>query len=204
MTETVDEAGGWSMLEPFDARAVFFIRHAARIQAWAALEQDVQEHAEQFLVGLAKDLQRLGGLPGLTEPGVVLEGSLERKYPMVQLRRASWSSDEISVALQWRAKNVTFEGPRSPYVGVRVEGRWHDEPRLRKSVMERFLGHRSAVGGGSDRFWPAYRTLPIPDHLVHDDHIDLAGYRNHLLAEFLAEWLAVADLVDATIREVNG
>ncbi len=202
MTVDDDASADWSFSDPLDAREIFFIRHAARIRAWAALEREVEEHAEEFLVGLATDLRRSGGLLGLNEPGVVLQSSLDRNYPMVQLRRDSWASDEISVALQWRAKRVTFEGPRSPYVGVRIEGTWQGIHR-RNTLTERLSKHRAQSGGGTDHYWPAYRTVPIPSRLVHQNYVDLAGYRDHLLSEFVAEWMAVSGVLDAVIREVE-
>ena len=196
-----EQSIAWSDLPELDAREVFFVRHATRIRDWAALERDVAAHAEELLVGLAKDLERIGGVPGLDEPSVTIACNLDQGYPKIKLRRSSWPDAELSVALGWRAGRVSVEGPDAPYVGVLTTSSWREDPSRRTPLVERLANHRSDLGASNSSWWPTFRRLPIPDRLVHDDRIDIDGYRDHLLAEFRREWHAVADILDAAVAE---
>ena len=191
----------WSETPELDAREVFFVRHAARIRDWAALERDVGAHVEELLVGLANDLARHDGLPDFDERGVVLTCNLDQGYPKIKLQRPSWPDGGLSVAIGWRAGKVSCEGSTAPYVGVLTTGRWREDPSRRTPLIERLASHRSELGASTSPWWPTFRRLPIPDRLVHDDRIDLDGYRAHLLTELRREWHAVADILDATVVE---
>ena len=193
-----------SELPELDAREVFFVRHAARIRSWAALERDVRARAEELLLGLAKDLERIGGVPGLDETGLTIACNVDQGYPKIKLRRPSWPDAELSVALGWWAGKVSVEGPDAPYVGVLTTGTWREEASRRTPLIECLASHRSERGASISPWWPTFRRLPIPDRLVHDDRIDLAGYRDHLLAEFRSEWHAVAGILDAAVAEDEG
>ena len=193
-----------SELPELDAREVFFVRHAARIRSWAALERDVRARAEELLLGLAEALERFGGVPDLDEPGLTIACNVDQGYPKIKLRRPSWPDAELSVALGWKTGKVSVEGPDVPYVGVLTTGRWREDPSRRTPLIERLASHRSERGASISPWWPTFRRLPIPDRLVHDDRIDLAGYRDHLLAEFRSEWHAVACILDAAVAEDEG
>ena len=188
-----------SELTELDAREVFFVRHAARIRSWAALERDVRARAEELLQGLAEDLERIGGIPGLDETGLTIACNLDQDFPKIKLRRPSWPDAELSVTLEWRAGKVSVEGPDAPYVGVHTTGSWREDLSRRKVLVEHLANHRTEVGGSTNNWWATMRRLPIPDRLVHDDRIDLDGYRDHLLTELRREWHAVADILAATL-----
>ena len=192
-----------SELPELDAREAFFVRQAARIRSWAALERDVRARAEELLLGLAEDIERIGGLPDLDEPGVLLACDLDQGYPKIKLRRPSWPDAELSVTLEWRAGKVSVEGPSAPYVGVLTTGSWREDLSRRKVLVERLANHRTEVGGSTNTWWATMRRLPIPDRLVHDDRIDLDGYRDHLLTELRSEWQAAADIVGSVIVDAG-
>ena len=196
-----EQSIAWSDLPELDAREVFFVRHATRIRDWAALERDVAAHAEELLVGLAKDLERIGGVPGLDEPSVTIACNLDQGYPKIKLRRSSWPDAELSVALGWRTGKASVEGLAAPYVGVLTTGSWREDPSRRTPLVERLASHRSGLGALVSPSWPTFLRLPIPDRLVHDDRIDLGGYRDHLLTELRREWHVVADILDAVVAE---
>lgn len=196
-----EQSIAWSDLPELDAREVFFVRHATRIRDWAALERDVAAHAEELLVGLAKDLVRIGGLPGLDEPSVTIACNLDQGYPKIKLRRSSWPDAELSVALGWRTGKVSVEGLAAPYVGVLTTGSWKVEPLRRQRVLDRLSSHRSDLGGSTSPWWATFRRLHIPEWLVDEDRLDLISYRDHLLTEFLREWHAVACILDAAVAE---
>lgn len=190
-----------SELPELDAREVFFVRHAARIRSWAALERDVRARCEELLQGLAEDLERIGGVPDLDEPGVLLACDLDQGFPKIKLRRPAWPDAALSVTLEWRAGKVSVEGTDAPYVGVLTTGSWREDLSRRKVLVEHLASHRAEVGGSTNTWWATFRRLPIPDRLVHDDRIDVVGYRDHLLAELRREWHAVADILDAAVAE---
>jgi hypothetical protein len=196
-----EQSIAWSDLPELDAREVFFIRHATRIRDWAALERDVGAHAEHLLVGIAQGLAQAGGLQGLHEQSVTIACNLDQGYPKVELRRPTWPDGELSVALGWQAGKVGFEGPGAPYVGVLTTGSWRSERPRRQGILDRLSIHRSDLGASTSSWWPTFRRLPIPYRLVHDDCIDLDGYRDHLLAEIRREWHAVADILDEVVAE---
>lgn len=191
----------WSGTPELDAREVFFVRHAARIRDWAALERDVGAHVEELLVGLANDLARHHGLPDLDERGVVLTCNLDQGYPKIKLQRPSWPDGELSVAIGWRAGTVSCEGSTAPYVGVLTTGRWRDDASRRRDLLSRLASHQADVGASTSSWWVTFRGIPIPDGMVHHDRVDLAGYRDHLRNELRREWHAVADLLDAAVAE---
>lgn len=202
MTGTGDGFAEWSEPEELSAREVFYIRHAENIRRWAALEKEVREGANRFLTGLAEEVEQRGVIPGLAERDVQIDIQLGGDWLGFGLSRTQWHASEVSVRMEWYAKDVSFDGGSAPYVGVRLNGPSFEDSATRGAFTKGLQAYRTATSSRSTARWSTLRRIPVDQGLVRHDSVDLVGYRTRLLAALVEEWEGVAGIIDTILASL--
>lgn len=180
-----------------DERVRFYLRHAAQIEAWAALRADVAAAVDAWLCELAESVEGIAAEMGADVRALLRTGD-ETSYPKLFLRRESWpmkSGDpSVAIGLEWERAKTTLRGGYLPYVGVRAPKGEPVGAALRES--EAFRELRRARKDKTGDYWPSFSEVRCPDGFPASKD----AYRDMLLAAIRSAWTAYAPLVDAALR----
>jgi hypothetical protein len=146
----------------FDVPTIFYLTHREHIERWYALRRRADEVVNDYLLGLAVDLETVA------EEGAFHIRSFDTgrfRCLLLWPEGATLDSREeppIAAGLRWDRTQIALDDEaRPPRIGVRV-GRGSAEFR------ERFLSSgspdtrqlRQQHGYRSDRRWPVFREMP--------------------------------------------
>jgi hypothetical protein len=188
-----------------DPQLVFYLRHQAQIDEWAALASRVPSLVDQFLTSIGDDLD---GLASELDPRAVPFRSLSGTYPKLFLVDPAWRrapSEQqgegdvlLGIGLEWlRGKSTGFTPPpRCAYAGV-----WYDKDlvdevtlgKLKKAVAD--ARDRTGQKLSSGAWWLAYRYEPAPGEYWSD----LSLYRRQITDSIRWLWQTFAPALRATM-----
>jgi hypothetical protein len=175
-----------------EPRAVFYLRHQAYIEKWAALGTSVAQLAHSFLCSCADDVAGLA--PQLSSDAAV-HMDLEGDWPKVLVFSRGWfgsneseSLPKVGIGLEWNKKNrLNFAtAPDCAYTGVRVDIGLADGKELSRKLKDRFAaaGLIKSHKLVTSPWWPAYRYGTATGAYWED----LAPYRAQLVESVRFFW----------------
>ncbi|WP_437911397.1 hypothetical protein WME73_26950 [Sorangium sp. So ce302] len=175
-----------------EPRAVFYLRHQALIEKWAALGPSVAQLAHSFLCSCADDV---AGLAPQLSPDAAVHMDLEGEWPKVLVFSRRWfgssegeSVPKVGIGLEWNKKSrLNFAtSPDCAYTGVRVNFGLADGRELSRKLKDAFAAaglikpHKLVTSP----WWPAYRHEVAAGEYWEN----LAPYREQLVKSVRFFW----------------
>ncbi|WP_437675741.1 hypothetical protein [Sorangium sp. So ce131] len=175
-----------------DPRAVFYLRHQALIEEWAALGSSAAQLAHSFLCSCAEEI---AGLASELSPDAHVHKHLEEDWPKVLVCSPEWlesSEDElvpkIGIGLEWNWTNrLSFTtSPGCAYTGVWVDTDRDGGKELSKKLRAAFVeaGVTKTHKLATSTWWPAYRYEVATGEYWND----LAPYRAQIVQSVRLFW----------------
>lgn len=181
----------------FDDRVLFYLRHRADIEEWAALAGEASEAVDGYLRRLRPAIENR--LAGGEEERLVrrfLDGNHRfltgyERWPAS--KNGHW---HISVALEWPKRTTLDHRGRCPYVGVMVPQSHDAGKTLGAKFRELADDTRKIHGWGTSPWWPVYRPVAAPASYWEN----LDSYREQLLDAIDDTWEKFGLYIDEALE----
>lgn len=182
-----------------DPRVLFYLKHQALIEQWAAVRKDLVAIAHDFYVSIGQKLEERAPELG---PDVRVFSMSDEAYPFVGYHRSGWHLDPedrplVGVYLQWRKGQSTFaDGPRFICVSVNIN---HPSGAVLSEAFTAQVKDSLANVGfkKSSNWWPAYADLIPPTPADYWE--DLNPYRDSIVESITSGWNHFAPAVDNAV-----
>ena len=173
----------------------FFLRHRAEIEAWAALESETKQVANQAMTTVG---DRLAENP---PAGAETLAGDDGGYDARLLYRPSWRGDDgrpmAAVGIGWHPTRVDFK-PGNSWIGVWRGQRDDADPfidLLRSSLTESAAALELKNKGWKQ--WPLYKVAPGPGGEFWDD---LRPWLKELEDAVRTAWARTADDIEVVLH----
>ena len=179
-----------------DERIKFYLKHEARIRAWASLEPEVREFVNRFYRSIIVDLDAALKSRKITYDGVESFLDEHREWPGLVLHRHDWpkGTNDPDVRLEWKRKLARFSQGGHLICGVRAN---------MELYKEHFAKASCSTYPHNNTWWPAYANVDPPVGKFWEGD-NLKKYRKYLVDTILKAWQDLAPLVDKAVGHPLG